>query len=123
MINNIYYWGPAFGYATLIFFLSHQSNPPGANWPSAFDIVAHFFEYALFALTLAWGMTVGLRQPLSVKGVAFACAVAVLYALSDEWHQSFVPNREASLQDVAADVLGSVLCLVAVFFTKRGRWR
>ena len=30
----------------------------------------------------------------------------VFYAISDEWHQSFVPNRESSVHDVMADGVG-----------------
>lgn len=32
-----------------------------------------------------------------------------LYGLSDEYHQSFVPGRDASLLDVGLDVIGAVL--------------
>ena len=38
-----------------------------------------------------------------------ALSLGVLYGVSDEWHQSFVPNRRASAQDVAADGLGVFL--------------
>jgi VanZ family protein len=35
--------------------------------------------------------------------------MASLYGVFDEWHQSFVPGRYASLTDVALDVAGAVL--------------
>lgn len=38
-----------------------------------------------------------------------ALGVAVLYAFLDEWHQSFVPGRSPSLQDVAIDAAGAAL--------------
>jgi len=39
---------------------------------------------------------------------AITLIVVFLYALSDEWHQSFTPSREASLGDVMIDVLGGI---------------
>ncbi|HLE20188.1 MAG TPA: VanZ family protein [Vicinamibacteria bacterium] len=35
------------------------------------------------------------------------------YAVSDEWHQRFVPRRSASLEDLAVDCLG---------ISRKGRW-
>jgi VanZ family protein len=40
-----------------------------------------------------------------------AAVMAVLYAFSDEWHQTFVPGREGSLLDVGIDALGIGMCL------------
>lgn len=121
MSLNFHYWVPACVYAGLIFSLSHQSNPPGADLVS--DLITHFFEYAFFGLTLVWGVTSGFHLPLTSKSVLSVGVIAALYALSDEFHQSFVPNREASSQDVAADVLGTVFCLGVVWVTKKGKWR
>ena len=121
MIKDLHYWVPAVLYASLIFFLSHQSNPPG---PQVFpDYAAHFVEYALFGLTLTWGATSGFQQPLTSKSVGVVGVIVVLYAISDEFHQSFVPNREASLGDVTADVLGAAACVGMVWVTGRGKWR
>ena len=35
----------------------------------------------------------------------------MLFAISDEFHQSFVPGRSASLMDIGLDLLGIVLGL------------
>ena len=35
-------------------------------------------------------------------------AIATLYAASDEWHQSFVPSRSASIVDVLIDCVGAM---------------
>jgi VanZ family protein len=35
-------------------------------------------------------------------------AWSVIYALSDEWHQSFVPSRSASVADVIIDAIAAV---------------
>ena len=121
MTKDFHYWMPALVYAALIFSLSHQSNLPGTDLIS--DRISHFGEYALFGLTLVWGVTSGFHLPLTSKSVIFVGVIAALYALSDEFHQSFVPNREASSRDLAADVLGAVVCLSVFWVAKKGKWR
>jgi len=41
-------------------------------------------------------------------------AVAVLYGISDEWHQSFVPGRSSSVFDVGTDAVGAIAALRAI---------
>jgi VanZ family protein len=45
----------------------------------------------------------------------------LLFAISDESHQLFVPGRTASLFDIALDVLGSFLGLTIFHYQKLGR--
>ena len=123
MIRHIAHWGPAVACAALIFALSHQSDPPGAEWFAAYDYVVHFLEFGVFALTLVWGATAGVRYSLTIKSAAAVCAGALLYALSDEWHQSLVPNRDASLLDVAADAVGSITSVIIVYRSGQGKLR
>jgi VanZ family protein len=47
-----------------------------------------------------------------------AFAIALLYAASDEWHQSFVPSRDGTLHDVIIDGAGAGLGLLL-----RHRWQ
>lgn len=42
-----------------------------------------------------------------------------LYAISDEWHQSFVPGRESSYKDVLLDSFGAFLALLLIYFLKQ----
>jgi VanZ family protein len=41
------------------------------------------------------------------------------YALSDEWHQSFVPGREASYKDVLLDFVAALFVLSFIYFMKK----
>ncbi len=41
--------------------------------------------------------------------IGIATAVCLAFALSDEWHQSFVPGRQFSIGDLGADALGTAL--------------
>lgn len=70
---------------------------------------AHMSEYALLCWAAALPMLVyrvphRLRRP----GISLFCA---LVAISDEFHQSFVPGRTAALRDVGIDLLGALLAL------------
>jgi len=41
----------------------------------------------------------------------------VLYALTDEWHQSFVPDRTGRLDDVVTDAVGALIGLAVAWAT------
>ena len=69
------------------------------------DKVEHVIEYAAagFFATGAFGR-VG-RLPAWIAALVFCLA----WGISDEIHQSFVPGRDSSAEDVAADVTGAAL--------------
>lgn len=99
----------------MIFYLSAQSEPPGEEEASAaipyFEKIGHAGLY--FGLTLLVYMTL-VKYPgelnFDIYYVTFL--LVLLYALSDELHQSFVPRRFATLDDVLFDALGSVVFLL-----------
>lgn len=103
------FWLPALaGWAALIFILSSIPNPPGAQGTEWRSIAGHLVEYFVLAFLLckvfeAWRP--GLSAPLLVLA---AWALAVAYGLSDEFHQSFVPRRDASAFDVMVDAIGAL---------------
>ena len=73
---------------------------------------AHVSEYAVLAVLLyrAFVHTVfQSRRVLSAGIVLLSCAA---YAASDEFHQSFVPSRTASLRDVMIDLCGAMLAVL-----------
>ncbi len=119
--TSLYYWVPSVLYAALIFLLSHQSDPPGAQVVP--DYTAHFIEYALFGLTLTWSATSGFHRPLTSKSAVILGMIAALYAIGDEFHQSFVPDRVASVGDLAVDILGAAAGVGIVWVTRRGKCR
>jgi len=85
---------------------------------------AHFTEYAVFAW-LIWRVRRrprrGDTRPWRWSEAAFALGLTVLFAASDEWHQSFVPSREARVTDVLIDTAGAVAGLAAVCLWRQ--WR
>jgi VanZ family protein len=85
--------------------------------------LAHLTEYAVLAV-LFWRAR---RKP--IRGDAgpwrwvdafVAFGLAVLFAVSDEWHQSFVPSRQGQVTDVLIDSGGAALGLIALWIV--GRW-
>jgi VanZ family protein len=68
--------------------------------------LAHMAEYGVLTVLLFRAVRIHTRR--NARALLIAAVVAVLYALSDEWHQTFVPGREGSLRDVAVDALGVV---------------
>jgi VanZ family protein len=46
-------------------------------------------------------------------------ALIVIYAVSDEFHQSFTPGREPKLRDVLIDTAGSFLGMYLTLKTKQ----
>ena len=100
-------WGPAVAWAAVLFALSASPmRLSGDGWWSQIDDKAvHLCLYVVLGAALAWARMRGARgMPHAVM-----IAVGALYGASDEWHQSFVPNRTASVADWAADVAGVLL--------------
>lgn len=94
----------------LIFVASAQSDP-GADIGEVGRVLAHAGEYALLTALWTWALAPTLRWPAPL---AAAAAISFAYALSDEFHQSFVPGREASGFDLLVDAVGIALALVFV---------
>jgi VanZ family protein len=68
--------------------------------------LAHVTVYAVLTLL----MHGALRQHMvrSTHTWLLALLIAMLYACSDEWHQTFVPGREGTVRDVVIDSVGII---------------
>ena len=84
----------------------------GTLRPGLADLL-HVPLYAGFA----WVTLVALEGRLWLR-IALTCAGCLAFALSDEWHQSFVPGRVFSVADLGADAVG-----VAIGISVREGWR
>ena len=121
MIAGLSHWLPALAWAAFIFFLSHQSEPPGSGLGP--DYVGHFLLYGVLSLTLVWGMTRGWKATLTVPAIFVIWSIATVYGALDEWHQSFVPGRTSSWSDLMVDSLAALLLAAAIFYFLRRRRR
>ena len=106
---QLHNWIPALLIMSVIFWFSSQpsSDLPNFDWAdTAIKKGGHILGYAL----LAWSYWYALHlQPNKRK---LAWLLAILYAVTDEYHQSFVTGRYPSVWDVLVfDNLGALLAL------------
>jgi len=105
-------WLPVVVWAALIFALSSvpDLNSGLGGWDLVLRKLAHATEYGILGALL--GRATGRSQ--------VAVAVGVLYAVSDEVHQLFVPGRRGAPLDVLVDAAGVTL---GVLLWQRARAR
>ena len=112
----------------LIFYLSSLSQPPEElmeviDW-GQIDKVFHLVEYTVLGVLLARALSYSLRRILPTFAWIIAFAIAVLFGVSDEWHQSFVLGRHSSISDWIFDIIGSAIGVgVAYLRAKRKKAR
>jgi VanZ family protein len=82
---------------------------------------AHVTEFGGFSITVFRGVRRG-RSGWQFNWALATLAIAVSYAALDEWHQSFVPLREATPRDVAIDAFGALLAQCLVWRYAMRRW-
>jgi hypothetical protein len=98
-------WGPVLLWAALIFALSSVPDLGTGlgGWDLMLRKLGHAVEYAVLGALLA----------RATGGAYSALALGLLYAVSDELHQVFVPGRLGSPFDVLLDGVGLAIGVVA----------
>jgi VanZ family protein len=103
-------WAAVVLYSGVLWWLSSKPAPeyPPVAIPLK-DKVAHVSAYFIWAVL--FGLAIRRTWPSApVRRIAWIMVAAgILYGISDELHQSFVPSRSADPWDVAADALGAAL--------------
>ena len=74
---------------------------------------AHFTEYAVLTV-IAYGAAAIGFQLAKARSLQLALAGAILFAISDEWHQRFVPGRTSTPQDVLIDIAGAAVVVLVI---------
>jgi VanZ family protein len=89
------------------FVASHQ---PTVTIPfDAPDYYAHGAAYAGLGFLLTRALAGGQLAAMTLRLALIATVLGTLYGVSDEFHQSFVPGRMATLSDVIADGVGALV--------------
>lgn len=83
--------------------------------------IAHFTEYAILAYLAARAFRTSPRPALANRWFLAAFALVVVYALLDEYHQTFVPSRTASIYDSFIDMSGGLVTLLVLRYRRRSR--
>ena len=73
---------------------------------------AHFTAYALGGI-LAY-CTYNSYKKIKLEDLKYIVIFMILYAISDEIHQYFVPGRSAEIRDVLIDVLGANIGILLI---------
>jgi VanZ family protein len=111
--NRVGLWLLVVVWMAVIFALSSQSQlpTPAGLSDDVRSVIGHLCVYGVLA-GLLW-MALPRGWPAS-RRIAVAFAGAMLFGVTDEWHQSFVPNRESTVSDLIVDAIGASMALIAL---------
>jgi VanZ family protein len=111
---------PLLIWMALIFILSAQpklveiDNEVGEKF---FNKSAHIFVYAILAWL--WWRALTAQRQITWPVLFTALTLTVLYGISDEYHQSFVPGRHSRLHDVLFDTSGALAMILVIRHVER----
>lgn len=104
----------------VIFYLSDQPDLK-SSFPGGVDFIlrkaAHITEFAILTF-LIWHASVESVDPESKKSkkiVVVAFLFAFFYAISDEYHQTFVLGRVGAVKDVLIDSMGIIIATIVIW--------
>ena len=95
-----------------MFFIAYLSHIPQDDLPAErsgienIDLLFHFVEYSVLGFLLFQSIYVD--KLLAINPLRGSILIGILFALSDEYHQSFVPGRHMSMMDMIFDSLGII---------------
>lgn len=118
---GFFYWLPAVLWAGLIFYLSGRT---GGELHSLFPFFTSFdWGHLVAYFVLGFLISLAIRKTWQVKHPVFVTVLlCLLYGISDEIHQIYVPGRTFQLIDLVNDVLGAALgAFCCYLWVKRNR--
>ena len=110
--HNKLCWVITFFIAILIFYVSSLELAAGGGAGSNFKAMAYHISIFFF---LAFFLAMALTNGNNKKLIVLAVVLALVYGISDEFHQFFVPGRNMSLFDVFLDSIGIVFAAMSYF--------
>ncbi|MHB2154739.1 VanZ family protein [Calditrichota bacterium GD2] len=110
----------------LMILITIQSSMSGFKMPplglQIEDKLMHFFVFGILGWLLMRGMSLETQPWLHKKRVLVTLVIAILFAISDEWHQSLNLQRDADILDLLADILG-IFYFTYLFKRKQNKMR
>jgi len=132
MKKIIYFWFPPILWMVIIFFLSSRTKISlSPEYLINFLIfkTLHMIEYAILYLLFFRAFLSHSKNglPLSTS-LLVPILFSVIFAASDELHQTFVYSRQGTVRDVIIDTVGIILMFIFVknnlkFFKKLFLWK
>lgn len=105
-LTAVVYWIITVSYMTAIFYISSKESVELPPLPWGSDKVLHAVVYAVLGILSYLSFK---KSGLNRRVIALSFLLAAVYGITDEFHQSFVPGRNAAVGDVIADAVGAFL--------------
>lgn len=108
-------WLAALAWMAFLFYLSSLPKLPGPEEILTIQLIrksGHALVYAILAY-LDWRV-LRAESRFAAQSVRWAWLFAALYALTDEIHQGFIPERHFTGTDVLIDAAGATLAMLLV---------
>lgn len=114
----IKHWAPVIIYMGFIYYLSSLPNPIEQIIPGKALIyfnfkhfIYHIIEYGILNFLLYRALKITTKNPQTL-----AILITILYAITDEMHQFYVPGRISSIFDIAIDSFGAIAmqCIINI---------
>lgn len=100
-----------------IFYFSSLSFGPSAKGVISFSSIYHFVVFFLFSFFLF--MTIKGSKKIKIKHLLIVLFTSLIYAVLDEFHQSFVLYRDASVRDILTDSAGIFFSLIIYLYINK----
>jgi VanZ family protein len=114
------FWGPVILWMVVIFTFSSIPNlKTDLREDYILRKIAHVLEFAILTFLLIQGLK---QEKLNYKKVVlYSLIFALFYALTDEYHQTFVEGRQGSFRDAGIDSIGILLTGLVWYIKSKGR--
>jgi VanZ family protein len=105
-----------------------QSSFPSISLPEveiiSADKIIHMGVYGMLA-ALCYISLIHLEKNSTLTDSPFSWSLVItsLYGITDEFHQYFVPNRSAEMQDWLADFAGAVIAVLIIKYYMQNRYK
>ena len=106
--NFLICWLPLIIYCLAIYIQSDYPSPEEIPSWTFSDKILHFAAYGLLGILFIRAYETLPLRINKILLILMSSGSAILYGVSDEIHQYFVPFRDADIMDVAANTIGSV---------------
>jgi len=112
--RKIFFWGLLIIYSIVVFIFSSRPEVGIDQLFYGQDKVMHFLTYAIYAFLCLAALS---DKILLLKFIHYCLALvfSISYSIFNEIYQYFVPEREFSIGDIIANILGIITCLILVY--------
>ena len=115
--------GPAAGWmaVSLVFLASSGFSDDAAGLPAGISspLFAHLSLFGMLGFLTAVGALVVMRSERLAVAMVVALLVGGAWALATEWYQTTLPGRDASLEDLLANAVGTAAGALLAWLVRR----